>query len=219
MDTISSRSLSPIFRWASRDTTVIMVIKPRPPIWIISRMTACPKPDQVMAVSATTSPVTQVADVAVKRALKIPWLSPDRAEMGRASSSVPIKMTAPKDRATNRVEFKLRERMKWSLMNRVSHCSISPPPFHTYPASKFSTQIIPTIAFHVKCGASIIDKGASAPDGTEAPSFIFYGEYDMAGRPGVGLIFRLHHSRFNRHLEGNGPLVKTACKFGEIVVK
>lgn len=48
---------------------------------------------------------------------------------------------------------------------------------------------------------------------------LFYGEYDMAGRPGVGLIFRLHHSRFNRHLEGNGPLVKTACKFGEIVVK
>ena len=32
VDTMSSRSLRPMRRWASRDTTVMMVIKPSPPI-------------------------------------------------------------------------------------------------------------------------------------------------------------------------------------------
>ena len=90
--------------------------------------------DQVRAVSVTTRPVTQVAEVAVKRALKRPWLSPDRAEMGSASSRAPTNMTTPKDRATSRVEFRLRERIKWSFTNRANHCSILPPPL----LSKFS---------------------------------------------------------------------------------
>ena len=44
-----------------------MVIKPNPPIWIMAKITACPNHDHCVAVSATTSPVTQVEEVAVNK--------------------------------------------------------------------------------------------------------------------------------------------------------
>ena len=41
---------------------------PRPPTWIKTRMTSCPKVLRALPVSTTTSPVTQLADTAVKSA-------------------------------------------------------------------------------------------------------------------------------------------------------
>ena len=88
------------------------VIKPRPPSWIISRITAWPKRDQVVAVSTVTSPVTQVAEVAVKKALNSPALSPDRVAMGRLSSRVPTRMMTAKELATSLVALSRRSRIK-----------------------------------------------------------------------------------------------------------
>ena len=45
---------------------------PRPPIWMSTRITASPKPDQNTGVSVTISPVTHTADVAVNRACMRP---------------------------------------------------------------------------------------------------------------------------------------------------
>ena len=45
-----------------------MVMKPNPPIWIMVMMTIWPKRLHCVQVSATTSPVTQEALVAVNRA-------------------------------------------------------------------------------------------------------------------------------------------------------
>ena len=44
------------------------VMTPRPPIWIITSIIACPNPDQYEAVSLTTSPVTHTAEVEVNTA-------------------------------------------------------------------------------------------------------------------------------------------------------
>lgn len=41
---------------------------PSPPVWIVKRMTTCPKGDQNVAVSTLVRPVTVIADVAVNTA-------------------------------------------------------------------------------------------------------------------------------------------------------
>jgi|GEM_PF-5014676 len=48
---------------------VELVMKPSPPTWISSRMIAWPNGLQKVLVSTTTRPVTQTAEVAVKRAV------------------------------------------------------------------------------------------------------------------------------------------------------
>ena len=55
----------PIFRPDALMIVSPTVITPIPPICISIRMTACPNRDQYVAVSFTTSPVTQVAETAV----------------------------------------------------------------------------------------------------------------------------------------------------------
>ena len=50
------------------ENNVMTVINPSPPTWISARITSCPKTDQCVKVSYTTSPVTQVAEVEVKTA-------------------------------------------------------------------------------------------------------------------------------------------------------
>jgi hypothetical protein len=64
------------------------------------RMTICPKTDQCVAVSLTTSPVTQVADVAVKSALPKDVGMPYREEMGSMSRIVPRQMRPAKPKMT-----------------------------------------------------------------------------------------------------------------------
>ena len=67
---------------------LVRVTKPRPPTWISSKTTACPKGVNCVQVSRTTRPVTQVALVAVNMASTTPS-RPLRLEMGSVSSSVP----------------------------------------------------------------------------------------------------------------------------------
>ena len=59
-------------------------------------MTAWPKPDQYSAVSCTTSPVTQVAEVAVNSASKKEAPCPSRVEIGSVRSSAPAKINSAK---------------------------------------------------------------------------------------------------------------------------
>ena len=72
------------------------VTTPMPPIWMSSSITACPKTDQWVAVSYTTSPVTQTAEVEVNRQSRNGVLIPAAAETGSISSSAPTRMTIRK---------------------------------------------------------------------------------------------------------------------------
>ena len=72
------------------------VTTPRPPTWMSSRITACPKEDQKVAVSCTTRPVTHTAETAVNRLSAKPALPGARRETGSISSSVPARISAAK---------------------------------------------------------------------------------------------------------------------------
>lgn len=80
--------------------TVVNVIKPRPPIWTHANITSCPKTEKWVPVSTTASPVTQVAETAVKKASVSSMDSPVVVATGSASRKVPAKMTSAKLRMT-----------------------------------------------------------------------------------------------------------------------
>ena len=128
VDTMMSRSDRPMRRRSAKDTRVITVIKPRPPSWIISRMTSCPNRDHWTQVSTRIRPVTQVEEVAVKRAVKKPALCPSREAMGRVSSSAPTRIMMAKDAATMRVALRLRFRMKISRSQSANLLITAGPP-------------------------------------------------------------------------------------------
>ena len=65
-------------------------------------MTICPNKDHLVNVSATISPVTQVALVAVKRASSGDVKLPSRAETGRHNKKVPVSIKIAKLSAINR---------------------------------------------------------------------------------------------------------------------
>ena len=74
----------------------IRVITPRPPIWIITRITICPKRLQVEKVGSVTRPVTQVAVVAVNNA-SVYGMGIWSAELiGSANSRLPSMITLRK---------------------------------------------------------------------------------------------------------------------------
>ena len=62
---IALRCQRPIFLPDNLIMARPMVTTPMPPIWISRRITPCPNADQYVAVSFTTSPVTQVEETAV----------------------------------------------------------------------------------------------------------------------------------------------------------
>jgi hypothetical protein len=70
---------------------VDIVIMPSPPVWIKIRMTSCPNALKTFPVSTITRPVTQVADVDVKRASTKPRLCVF-IEEGNISRAVPIEI-------------------------------------------------------------------------------------------------------------------------------
>jgi hypothetical protein len=59
-------------------------------------MTICPKRLQVVAVSTTTNPVTQVAEVAVNKAFRKPMLSPLCTAKGSVSRRLPARIVKKK---------------------------------------------------------------------------------------------------------------------------
>ena len=85
----------PILRRMASAKKLVSVTSPRPPIWISASSTNCPKAENWVQVSRTTSPVTQVALVAVNMASSTPR-RPLRLEIGRVSSSVPAAITTKK---------------------------------------------------------------------------------------------------------------------------
>ena len=85
-------SRRPIFLPVIRAAAQIMSITPMPPVWIRSRMTACPNPDHACQVSLTTRPVTQTAEVAVNRASAGGHGAAWEEAAGVISSSVPVNM-------------------------------------------------------------------------------------------------------------------------------
>ena len=92
-------------------------------------MTTCPNKVNCVSVSTTIRPVTQVADVAVNRAVMGPQLTPDRDEMGSINNSAPIRMTPANDKAMTLVELTTRLRRPLPLI------------FHTSP---FHRKVIPS---------------------------------------------------------------------------
>lgn len=83
------------------DVSVMKVMKPRPPSWMSVRITSWPKTVQLVNVSRTTRPVTQVALVEVNRASRNPAGSP-REAMGSISSPAPARMTSRNPTAMRR---------------------------------------------------------------------------------------------------------------------
>jgi len=73
---------------AINNKAVDSVMMPKPPNWIRNRITHCPKRLKALPVSTTVRPVTQTAEVAVKRAFMKPRRWPVEAE-GNIRSKVP----------------------------------------------------------------------------------------------------------------------------------
>ena len=73
-----------------------MVMTPNPPICMSSNITTCPKTLQVVTVGTVTSPVTQVAVVAVKSASKKGTDLPFAELKGRLNKTLPAKITVRK---------------------------------------------------------------------------------------------------------------------------
>jgi len=93
---MSNRSLMPIFLLRRSISPDIMVMIPRPPICMRSRMTICPNTLHVDTVGIVTSPVTQVEVVAVKSASRYGTASPLAELIGNAKSPLPMKMVTRK---------------------------------------------------------------------------------------------------------------------------
>ena len=68
-------------------------INPIPPICIIAKITSCPNTVQWVKVSNRIKPVTQVADVAVKKLSLIDVAPGPLVAMGRDNNNVPINIT------------------------------------------------------------------------------------------------------------------------------
>ena len=88
-----ARVRNPSFLPAATLKNVIIVTNPSPPIWISSIITTCPNAVQLVKVSVTISPVTQVADTAVNRQSKN-GVPPLFDEIGSHSSSAPVSIIA-----------------------------------------------------------------------------------------------------------------------------
>lgn len=91
---ISILSLSPIFQPNTRKRSVVLVIKPKPPTWISTKITACPNGVQKVPVSTTTRPVTHTDEVEVKSASMGDINSPVTLETDSDSKRVPIAIIA-----------------------------------------------------------------------------------------------------------------------------
>ena len=76
LSAMTPRSRMLMRRRSSLEKSVAMVMKPRPPSWMSTRITTCPKPDQYVAVSTSTRPVTHDALTEVKSAVTRPVASP-----------------------------------------------------------------------------------------------------------------------------------------------
>ena len=86
----------PIFLLRRSISPDIMVMIPRPPICMSSRMTICPKTLHVHTVGSVTSPVTQVEVVAVKSASRYGTASPLAELIGNAKNTLPTRIVARK---------------------------------------------------------------------------------------------------------------------------
>ena len=87
---------SVIFRPKNKAIAVASAMNPNPPICIRVMITICPKSEKDVAVSSTTRPVTQVADVAVKMASINRMLFPLADAAGSESRIAPMIITAAK---------------------------------------------------------------------------------------------------------------------------
>ena len=86
----------PIFLLRRSINPDIMVMIPRPPICIKSKITTCPNTLQVDTVGSVTSPVTQVEVVAIKSASRYGTASPLAELIGKAKSPLPTRIVVRK---------------------------------------------------------------------------------------------------------------------------
>ena len=82
-------------------------ITPRPPSWISISITNCPKKDQCVAVSTTTSPVTHIEEVAVKRHDKKSVWTWALLDIGSESKNAPKSIVIKKLKSIVWVELSL----------------------------------------------------------------------------------------------------------------
>ena len=93
---MSNRSPMPIFLFKRSISPDMIVMMPRPPIWIRIKITICPNTLHVDTVGSVTSPVTHVAVVAVKSASRYATDSPLAELIGSDRSRLPSKTVTRK---------------------------------------------------------------------------------------------------------------------------
>jgi hypothetical protein len=107
--------------------TVEKVMIPKPPIWMRSKVTTCPTVERSFPVSTTTSPVTQTAEVEVKRASTKRRL-PFAAENGNQRRIAPVRITPAKLRTKILVgERCLEKKVLIRMRILISFKSSTPP--------------------------------------------------------------------------------------------
>ena len=136
-----SRLKMPIFLPDSAASETAMVTTPIPPIWMRQRITTCPNMVQPVAVSTTTSPVTQTADVEVNSASINGVQPPAFDAKGSASRSVPSKMTAKKPR----MMIWNDESFRWTLSIGTSFLLCGDSPRHSITAA--ATRLVRTLLY------------------------------------------------------------------------
>lgn len=106
-------------------TMVITVINPTPPVCMSRSITICPNTEKCTFVLYTTSPVTQVALVAVKSESINGVQLPSLLETGRQSRNAPVKITTtyPSTRNLAAVSFRLFLDMLIIILSAVQRVS------------------------------------------------------------------------------------------------
>ena len=136
-------------------------------------MTSCPNPLHWTKVSTKMSPVTQVAEVAVKSAVRKPQDSPLREATGSVSKSAPVRMIPAKHRAMIRVvESRLELADNRSCKKRRTY-RMEFPPKYTYSRQR-----------HIRLSRSVDELSGSGAcpnhGGQAAASFARYNQKDLA---------------------------------------
>ena len=139
---ITQRCFRPIRLPEKMKMATATVTTPMPPIWIRSRITACPNSDQYCMVSWTTRPVTQVAEVAVNSASRKPAPPGARVEIGSISSRAPARMSSKKPKMITRAgEVCPRFQKGGVTPPNCSFIARTKPPFARFKASLYLIEI------------------------------------------------------------------------------
>ncbi len=138
----------------SRPSSVAKVMIPIPPTWIMTRMASSPNPDQKVAVSTTTRPVTHTAETVVNSAVTSPAAVPSSVATGSISRTVPIPTASANPATTaaagrcNTASTGERRRVTALATPRRIEVLCASPPHRTRSDASFRATDDVSVAYH-----------------------------------------------------------------------